>query len=499
MIDSVSDPLSGGTVPEAGPDLKRSRRAKTPRPAAAGTLDRLPPHSLECEQGVLGCALLDPNLCIGECIEKLKDDGKAAFYDLRHQTIYEALTEMFNARHPIDLITLQQRLKDSQLLEQVGGIAYLSQLQDKVPSAANLSYYLEHVREKFLLRKLIQTCSGVVGRVFDYEGDVEALLDEVEKEILHVNESRAQGNTANVKDLVNKAISQIEDYFSRQGQLSGISTGFPDMDKMTDGLHGGEMIIIAARPSMGKTSFAMNIAESVALDQKLPVGVFSLEMSAQSLILRMLCSVAKVNLRNIRDGFMSEADFPKLMNASGRMSASKLFIDDTAGLSILQLRARARRMHQQHGIRLFVIDYLQLLNSTARRAQENRQQEIADISSGIKGLAKELNVPVIVLAQLNRDIEKDKNRKPRLSDLRESGSIEQDADLVGLLYKPSEGDDEDGGGSQENNNPDSRAVNLLIAKQRNGPTGDVKMTFFNSFTRFESAAKFSDADVPAGS
>jgi len=494
MIDSVSDPLPGGAGSEAGTDFKKSRRQKgeTRAQSAAAPLDRLPPHALEAEQGVLGCTLLDPNLCIGECIEKLKDDGKAAFYDLRHQTIYETLTEMFNARTPIDLITVQQNLKDRQLLEQVGGIVYLSQLQDKVPSAANLSYYLEIVREKFLLRKLIQTCTSVVGRVFDFEGEVEALLDDVEKEILRVNESRAQGTMTNVKDLVNKAISQIEDYFSRQGKLSGISTGFPDMDKMTDGLHGGEMIIIAARPSMGKTSLAMNIAENVALEQHLPVGVFSLEMSAQSLILRMLCSVARVNLRSIRDGFMSEADFPKLMNASGRMSGSKLFIDDTAGLSILQLRARARRMHQQHGVKLFVIDYLQLLNSTARRAQENRQQEIADISSGIKALAKELNVPIIVLAQLNRDIEKDKNRKPRLSDLRESGSIEQDADLVGLLYKPSEGEDEDA--AQENS--ESRAVNLLIAKQRNGPTGDVKMTFFNSYTRFESAAKFSDADVP---
>jgi len=210
-------------------------------------------------------------------------------------------------------------------------------------------------------------------------------------------------------------------------------------------------------------------------------------------VMRMMCSLARVNLRSIRDGFMSEADFPKIMTAAGQLAASKLFIDDTAGLSILQLRARARRMAQQNGIKLFVIDYLQLLNSTARRAQDNRQQEIADISSGIKALAKELNVPVIVLAQLNREIEKDKGRKPRLSDLRESGSIEQDADLVGLLYKPSEGDDEDGAVTE---NTDSRPVNLLIAKQRNGPTGDVKLTFFNSYTRFESAAKFSEEDVP---
>jgi replicative DNA helicase len=496
MIDSVSDPMPGAAA-DAGTDLKRARRQKGDRrsPSAAGNIDRLPPHSLECEQGVLGCALLDPNQCVGECIEKLKDDGKSAFYDLRHQTIYETLTEMFNARSAIDLITVQQNLKDRQLLDQVGGIAYLSQLQDAVPSAANLSYYLDHVREKYVLRKLIQTCTGVVGRIYDFEGDVEELLDEVEKDILHVNESREQNEVKDVKKLVNDALVTIEHFFNRKGELSGLATGFADLDKMTDGLHGGEMIIVAARPSMGKTSLAMNVAEHVSLELGLPVGVFSLEMSASSLVLRMLCSLARVNMRNIRDGFMSEADFPKLMTASGRLAAAKLLIDDTAGLSILQLRARARRMHQQHGIKLFVIDYLQLLNSTARRAQENRQQEIADISSGIKALAKELNVPVIVLSQLNRELEKDKSRKPRLSDLRESGSIEQDADLVGLLYKPDAGDDEDGAATDES---EGIAVNFLIAKQRNGPTGDVNLTFLKPYTRFESRSKFNDEDVPAG-
>jgi len=489
MIDSAADD------PGAGPDFKKSRRPKGPRSDRAPSVDRLPPHSLEAEQGVLGCNLLDPNQCVGECIEKLKDDGKSAFYDLRHQTIYETLAQMFNERQPIDLITVQQNLKDRQLLEQVGGIAYLSQLQDAVPSSANLSYYIGIVREKYLLRKLIQTCSGVVSRVLDYEGDVEALLDEVEKEILHVNESREQNEVKDVKKLVNDALVTIEHFFNRKGELSGLATGFTDLDKMTDGLHGGEMIIVAARPSMGKTSLAMNIAEHVSLELGLPVGVFSLEMSASSLILRMLCSLARVNMRSIRDGFMSEADFPKLMSASGRLAAAKLLIDDTAGLSILQLRARARRMHQQHGIKLFVIDYLQLLNSTAQRAKENRQQEIADISSGVKALAKELNVPVIVLSQLNRELEKDKSRKPRLSDLRESGSIEQDADLVGLLYKPDAGDEEEGAAAEES---DGVAVNFLIAKQRNGPTGDVCLTFLKQFTRYESRSKFSDEDVPAG-
>jgi replicative DNA helicase len=486
MIDSVSETAG------AAADLKKARRRKNVSASDPIRLDRLPPHSIECEQGVLGCALLDPNQCIGECIEKLKDDGKEAFYDLRHQTIYEMLAEMFNTRQAIDVITVQQRLKDKQLLEQVGGIAYLSQLQDAVPSAANLSYYLDHVREKFLLRKMIQTCTEVVGRVYDYEGEVDALLDEVERDVLRISESRAQGSALTTKDLVNKAIGTIENFFSRKGTLTGLATGFTDLDRITDGLHGSEMIVVAARPSMGKTSLAMNIVEHVVLEDKLPVAVFSLEMSAEALVLRMMCSIARVNLRSIREGFMSESDFPKLTSAAGRLANAPLFIDDSAGLSILQLRARARRLHQMHGVKLFVVDYLQLLHSTARRSQENRQQEISDISSGIKALAKELKAPVLVLSQLNRELERDKSRKPRLSDLRESGAIEQDADLVGLLYKPNAGEDDDGNTEEADGVP----INLLIAKQRNGPTGDINLTFLKSYTRFESAAKVSDEDVP---
>ena len=492
-VDPVSDPARADARASPAADLKQSRRQKPARADARPGIDRLPPHSSEAEQGVLGCVLLSPNECMGQCIEKLKGDGHQVFYDLRHQTLYENLALMYDAREAIDVITLQQRLKDQQLLDQIGGIAYLGQLQDAVPSAANLSFYLEILQEKFLLRRMIATCTGVVGRVYDYQGDVETLLDEVEKEILRINESRAQSSTSSIKELVGKAILTVENYFDRKGTLNGLGTGFTDLDRMTDGLHGAEMIVIAARPSMGKTSLAMNIVEHVVLELNQPVGVFSLEMSAESLILRMLCSIARVNLRSIREGFMHETDFPKLTSAAGKLAKSKLLIDDSAGLSILDLRARARRMHQQHGVKLFVIDYLQLLHSTARRSQDNRQQEIADISSGIKALAKELNVPVIVLAQLNRELEKDKSRKPRLSDLRESGAIEQDADLVGLLYKPSSGDDEDGPPPEE---ADGVPVNLLVAKQRNGPTGDVNLTFLKSYTRFENAAKVSDEDIP---
>jgi len=329
-----------------------------------------------------------------------------------------------------------------------------------------------------------------VGRVYDYEGQVDALMDEIERDVLRISESRVQSQTNSIKDLVKKAVNTIEDYHARQGALTGLGTGFTDLDKMTTGLHAGEMIVIAARPSVGKTSLAMNIAEHVALDEKLPVGVFSLEMTAESLVLRMLCSRARVNMRSVREGFLAERDFPKLTGAAGKIAGAPLFIDDSSGLSILQLRAKARRMHQQYGIKLFVVDYLQLLHSTAKRA-DNRQQEIADISSGIKSLAKELKVPVIVLSQLNREVEREKGRPPRMSDLRESGAIEQDADLVGLLYRPSKEDDD----SAER--VEAEPINLLIAKQRNGPAGeDVHLTFLRAYTRFENAAKIDQADVP---
>ncbi|HEY0455533.1 MAG TPA: replicative DNA helicase [Verrucomicrobiae bacterium] len=484
MINSLENEAGG-----AGVDLKKSRRTRQPL-ADPGKIDRLPPHSLEAEQGVLGCVMLSPNECLGETIEKIKQGGEV-FYDLRHRSIYELLVEMYDKKEAIDLITIQQRLKDRQQLDAIGGLAYLASLPDAVPSSANLPYYVEIIREKYILRRMISACTEVVGRVYDHEGAVDTLLDEVERDILRISEARVESTANSMKELVRQSISTIEHYYQRQGALTGVGTGFTDFDKLTNGLHPGEMIVIAARPSMGKTSLAMNIAEHVAVDQKLPVGVFSLEMTADSLVLRMLCSRAKANMRNIREGFMTERDFPKLTGAASKLANAPLFIDDTSALSILQLRAKARRMWQQYGIKLFVIDYLQLLHSTARRA-ENRQQEIADISNGIKALSKELKVPIVVLSQLNREMEREKNRRPKMSDLRESGSIEQDADLIGLLYDPGKSDDD-----EAREESDSKQITLIIAKQRNGPTGDVNLTFFKSYTRFESAAKISPDDVPA--
>lgn len=485
----MNDEYGGSRDGEKVPDLKRKRRAKAS--VDLGRLDRLPPHSIEAEQGVLACVLLSPNDSLGVCLERLKS-GAEAFYDLRHQTLYELLVTMYDAKLPMDLITVPQRLKDAGQLDGVGGLAYLSGLMDAVPSAANLTYYLDIVREKHVLRRVLQTCTAAVSRVQEHEGEVDGLLDEIERDILKISQDRETSQQRGVKDLVRGAIDLIQVFHARKGDLTGIATGFTDLDKMTSGLHEGEMVVIAARPSMGKTSLAMNIAEHVVIEKGLPVGVFSLEMTAESLVLRMLCSLARVNGKSIRDGFLSQGDFQKLTASASKLSKAPLHIDDTAGLSILQLRARARRMWQQHGIKMVIIDYLQLLHSTSRKAQDNRQQEIADISSGVKALAKELKLPIIVLSQLNRELEKDKNRKPRLSDLRESGAIEQDADLVGLLYKPATEDDEEPANEAES--LEAIPVNLLIAKQRNGPTGDVRLSFLKGLTRFESAAKIDDEE-----
>lgn len=457
----------------------------------SATVDRLPPHSVEGEQGVLGCILIDPQQSMGLCVEAFKE-GAEYFYDLRHQMIYKTLVELFDDREPIDLITLQERLRAWQLLDQVGGLGYIATLPDAVPSAANLSSYLEIVREKYLLRRMIQACTGAVSRIYDYEGDVPLILDETERDILRVSESRVRNDTPPIKELVKQSLVEFEDAFSKGKNVTGIATSFSDFDVLTGGLQQGNMVVIAARPGIGKTSLGLNIADYIACEVGLPVGVFSLEMTAREVTKRMICSRARVNMRNIREGFLAERDFPKLTAASAKISKAPIYIDDTSGLSILQVRAKARRWWQQFGIKALFIDYLQLMNALGtKRRFESRQQEVSDISNGVKALAKELNIPVVVLAQLNRDIERDKNRAPRLSDLRESGSIEADADIVSFLYNAKKDSDDD-----EAENNESSAVNLLVQKNRNGPTGTVNLTFLKSITRFESAARISDNELP---
>ena len=449
--------------------------------ASAQDIHRTPPHSVEAEQGVLGSMLISPRDAIAECVEKIDEEY---FYVPAHQTVYTVLVELWNAGQAIDLITFTQVLRDRNLLDAVGGPAFVTSLYTFVPTAANLEYYIDIVRDKYLLRSIITAATESVRRAYEEQDEVNNLLDEVEQKIFAVGDDRFKGQMLSMKDQVMEAIESIEKLYERKGGITGISTGFIEFDRMTSGLHPAEMIVIAARPSMGKTALVMNIAEHVAVNDKLPVGVFSLEMSSQQLVQRLLCSRARVNLQKVRDGFLAERDFPSLTAAASKLAEAKIFIDDSAGLSILELRAKARRLKAQHDVQLLVIDYLQLLRSTSRRAQDNRQLEISEISAGLKGLAKDLKIPVIVVAQLNRQPEQRSGGKPRLSDLRESGSIEQDADLVGLLVRP-ELYEED----EEARVEKSGEAQLIIAKQRNGPVGEIPLTFLKEFTRFEDRAR----------
>jgi replicative DNA helicase len=453
-------------------------------------IHRLLPQSPDAEQGVLSSFLLAPREIGGLCAEK---QIKAEHFHLpAHAQIYATLLELWDANKPIDFITLTQVLRDRNQLDQVGGAAFITQLFTFLPTAANAGYYVEILEEKFTLREIIKVCTEYAARSYDEQNDVPSLLNDVEAKIFAIAQDRFKEKSASMKDQVMQAIHAIEELYDRRGAITGLPTGFAELDKMTDGLHKAEMIVIAARPSMGKTALAMNIAEHVALEAKLPVAVFSLEMSTSQLVQRLLCSRARVNLGSIRNGFLSERDFPALTSAAAKLAESKIFIDDTPGLSILELRAKSRRLKSQHDIQAIFIDYLQLLRSTSKRAQDNRQLEIAEISSGLKGLAKELNIPILVLAQLNRNPESrsgESKGRPRLSDLRESGSIEQDADVVGLLVREEYYADSD----EEKKESEGKAT-LILAKQRNGPVGDVPLTFLKEFTRFENRAREAEAE-----
>jgi replicative DNA helicase len=451
---------------------------------SAQDIHRAPPHSVEAEQGVLGSMLISPREAIAECVEKITGEY---FYVPAHQTIYDALVDLWNAGQAIDLITFTQVLRDRNLLEGVGGPSFVTSLFTFVPTAANVGYYLDIVRDKYILRSIIAAATESVRRAYEEQDEVGSLLDEVEQKIFAVGEERFKGQLPTIKELVMGTLESMEKLYETKGALTGISTGLTDFDRLTSGLHAGEMIVIAARPSMGKTALAMNIAEHVAINERLPVAVFSLEMSSQQLVQRLLCSRARVNLSKTRDGFLSQQDFPKLTHAAAKLAEAQIFIDDSAGLDILQLRAKARRLKSQEKIRLIVVDYLQLVRSLSRRAQDNRQLEISEISAGLKGLAKELNIPIIVVAQLNRNPETRTGSGkgvPRLADLRESGSIEQDADVVGLLVREEYYADTD----EEREDVKGKAE-LIIAKQRNGPIGQIKLTFLNEYTRFEDRAE----------
>lgn len=479
---SFSDGSADVLTPPGSKNGTKQRAGGSPPPS------RLPPHSPDAERGILACIFQDSEESLPLATARIADVD--FFYELRHRTIYTAMIELAEAGKPIDAIILRQRLRDSDCLEKAGGIPYLASLPDASPSPAMIDHYLDILVDQAILRRVIRVCSVAAAAAYNAPEDVDEALDDIERDVLAIGRERAGKAEQSMETLVKKAYTTIEEWENSNGAPTGIPTGFQDLDQLTRGLHRGEMIVIAARPGMGKTSLAINIAEHVAVDQKRPVGVFSLEMTAEALALRMLCSRSKVNMHDARQGMLGDSSFANMTRSASDMMKSPLFIDDAAGLDILGLRTRARRMAQQHKVELFIVDYIQLLRSSSRRA-ENRQQEIADISSGIKSLAKELDVPVIALSQLNREVEA-RQGKPRLSDLRESGAIEQDADFVGLLYIPEEAEEDAAAGKE------AHAIHLLVAKQRNGPTGDIPLTFLKGFTRFENAAKVSEEDIATG-
>lgn len=442
--------------------------------------DRLPPQNLEAEMAVLGAMLLERD-AIGIAVEKVYSEN---FYSDIHKKLFTYIVSLYDENKPVDILTLTERLKNQNELEAVGGASYIASILNSVPTAANIEYYIGIVQEKSVLRRLIDVSSEVIAQCYESPGDVSEILDIAERRIFDISQHRIEDGVTSFRELVKNSVEMVERLYQHKRLVTGIATGFSDFDKMSSGLQPSDFIVFAARPSMGKTSLALNIAEHVAVEEKLPVAIFSLEMSKPQLVLRLLCAYSKVNIHRVRTGFLGESDFPRIVAGAGRLSSAPIFIDDTPGISIMELRAKARRLKAKHDIKLIIVDYLQLMPSTSRRA-ENRQQDIADISRAFKSLARELNIPVLVISQLNRAVEGRQDHRPQLSDLRESGAIEQDADVVVLLLRKEYYDPEDSPG----------IADVIVAKQRNGPTGDMKLRFFSEFTKFED---YTEQEVPAG-
>jgi replicative DNA helicase len=450
-------------------------------------LPELPPHSIDAEGGVLGCILLDPKAVMPEVIERLAQAGPEVFYELRARTAYEALLALYDANTPITSVSLRQHLRDRHQLEACGGDAYLSPLPEGVPSASNITYYLNVLLEKWTLRRLLQICTGAVSAAYEDESEPLKLAGQTEAAIISLL-SGQQSKRLTIKEALQQVLSDVEAAHQRQHGIDGIPTGFIDFDKMTGGFHPGEYIVIAGRQSHGKTSLAMNIVEHVAIDLKLPVAVFSLEMSTHALAKRLLCARARVNSRAIRNGYLTVRDFEAMARVAPQISNASIFIDDHGGLNLLQLRSKLNRLVQLHGVKIAFLDHIQLARGYPGKRYSDRRGEMVDISNSIKVLAKELEIPIVVLAQLNREQEKEKNRRPRCSDLLESSAIEQDADVVALLHKPTPKDGEE--------EKDACPVELILAKQRNEAQGSVHLTFLKGITRFESAAKIAQEDLP---
>ena len=438
---------------------------------------KVPPHSLEAEDAVLGAVLLEPN-ALPRALEMLTPD---CFYKSSNRSIFQAAIHLFEKGEPVDLVTVTDELRRMDRLQAIGGSKGLSSLLDSIATAANIEYHARIVYDKYLARRLISAAKDVIDLGYAENIPTDELLDQAQSNIFAISEGRVREGFTHIKDVVRKSFMEIENLHHNPDAISGIRSGFDDLDSMMAGLHNGDLIILAARPSMGKTSMALSLVQNVAIDNKQPVAVFSLEMSKEQLVLRMLCSEARVNNHLLRRGIIKKHEWPNLTKAASLLTNAPVYIDDTPGMNVLEMRAKARRLKMESGLSLIVVDYLQLMSGASKT--ENRQQEISTISRSLKGLAKELEVPVLALSQLSRAVEsRAGSKRPMLSDLRESGAIEQDADVVLFLYREEVYDrdcPEDVKGVAE----------VIIGKQRNGPIGDVKLKFFAEYTRFENLAR----------
>jgi replicative DNA helicase len=440
-------------------------------------MDRTLPHNLEAEKCVLGAILIN-NQTFNQAAEVI-DSGD--FFRVAHQRIFDKMVSLSERDQPIDLVTLKDELVRSGQLDEVGGPAYISGLTDGVPRSANVEHYARIVKEKSTLRRLISSANEVLGRAYDAEEDADVLLDEAERSIFQIADQRMRAGFVRIGTLVDSGYQLIEQLQAQRGLVTGVPSGFVDLDEMTSGFQKSDLVIVAARPAMGKTSFVLNMALNAALQAGKSIGIFSLEMSKEQLFIRMLTSEARVDAHRFRGGFLGEQDYARLVDAFARLHEAKVFIDDTASVGILEMRAKSRRLKLEHGLDLLVIDYLQLMQGRGRF--ESRQQELASISRSLKILAKELEIPIIALSQLSRATETRADHRPQLSDLRESGALEQDADVVMFIFR------EEMYANDGEPNPDAEGVaEIIIGKQRNGPTGVARLAFLKQFTRFENLA-----------
>lgn len=450
--------------------------------------DRLPPQNIEAEQSVLGSVLLDPEALVPamEFIESMD------FYRRAHQLIFESMIELNEKNEAIDVVTITNTLESKGQIDDVGGTPYLAELATIVPTAANVEYYVKIVEERSILRRLIHTATEIASQGYEEAYDVPGLLDEAERKILEVSEKRSRSGFVSIGEVLRNTVENIDELFQNDEEITGLSTGYKMLDQMTAGLHEDELIILAARPGVGKTAFALNVAQNIGTKTDETVAIFSLEMGSEQLVNRMLCAEGTINASNLRTGQLTEEEFTKLFVAMGSLSKANIYIDDTPGIRTPEIRAKCRRLKQEKGnLGLVVIDYLQLIEGSGR---ESRQQEVSEISRHLKKLAKELSVPVIALSQLSRGVEQRQDKRPILSDLRESGSIEQDADIVAFLYRDDYYRNEDG--EEEADSVEDNIVEVILEKNRSGARGTVKLLFIKEYNKFSSLTYYPEDQIP---